>query len=229
MTLERPMFPPVADVIQFSDFAAARRAKQAPPDALAGFRAELIAKRKAKLLEITTSPENFTETCKNSRLRLSRRDAWWAADHLTDYWRARLDWWSALSIAQTHGIADANSYPKCDDYGQRSVLVDLWRDALLAQMLTPAPDQIAVNWKLAKLRGRDSRLNFAGEVNPERLQRAVDTDIEWLKAHPSRKSNGAVRQTRKGRELAAVVAIMPTADQQAIRATVREMLRERDQ
>ena len=33
----------------------------------------------------------------------------------------------------------------------------------------------------------------------------------------------------KGGELAAVAATMPTADEQAIRAMVREMLQERDQ
>ena len=194
---------------------------------MASLRVERIAKRKAKLLEITTSPENFTETCRNHRMRLSRRDAWWTASHLTDYWRARLEWQSALSIAQTHNVADANSYPKCD--ADRLALVDLWRAALLQQMLTPAPDQNAVNWKRAQLAGRNAHCNFPGEIKTERLQRAIDADVEWLKAHPSRKSIAAARQTMKGGEFAAVAATMPEADEQAIRATVREMLPERDQ
>jgi hypothetical protein len=123
---------------------------------------------------------------------------------LTDYWRARLDWQSALSVAQSNNVADANSYPKCED--GRLALVDQWRAALLKKMLTPAPDQNAVNWKRAQLAGRNARSNFGNDVNPERLQRAIDTDIEWLKAHPSRKSIAATRQAIKGGELAAVAA-----------------------
>jgi hypothetical protein len=52
-------------------------------------------------------------------LRLSRRDAWSAARHLTNYWHARMDWHSALSTAQQYDVADANLYPKCkDDHGK---------------------------------------------------------------------------------------------------------------
>ena len=113
MTIERPMFPPRADecrVIQFSSFAAeAKLAKEACPDALTSYREERIAKREAKLLELTTAPEKLSETCKNSRLRFSRRDAWWEARRLTDYLRARLDWHSALSSAQSWNVPGANS------------------------------------------------------------------------------------------------------------------------
>ena len=65
MTLERPMFPPIADecrVIQFSDFAAAAKlAKEERPDALTSYRDERLAKRAARLLEVTTAPETLTE------------------------------------------------------------------------------------------------------------------------------------------------------------------------
>jgi hypothetical protein len=71
--------------------------------------------------------EPESETCRNHRLRQSRRKAWWAAHHLTLYWRASMDWHSALSIAQSYNVADANSYPKSDDCENRHVLVDLWR------------------------------------------------------------------------------------------------------
>jgi hypothetical protein len=53
----------------------------------------------------------LTDTCRNQRLRLSRRDAWWVARRSTDYWRARLDWHTALGLAQEYNVADANSYP----------------------------------------------------------------------------------------------------------------------
>jgi hypothetical protein len=65
---------------------------------------------------------------------------------------------------------------------------------LVKQMLTPAPDVGAVNWKRTQLRGGQHRYTT---VKPERLQRAIDADVEWLKAHPSRKSIAAARQSKK--------------------------------
>jgi hypothetical protein len=192
MTAERPMFPPRAGecrVIQFSQFAAAAKLSKedSPQDnALTRFREERVARREAKLLELTTAPETLTTTCKNQRMRLSRRDAWWAAERLTRYWRARLDWWSALSLAQTYNVADANSYPKCHEDGlsdDRLSLVDLWRTALMKQMLTPAPDMAAVNWKRVQLRGGVHRHTA---VKPEKLERAIEADVQWLNDHPMR-------------------------------------------
>jgi hypothetical protein len=37
----------------------------------------------------------------------------------------------------------------------------------------------------------------AEKVKPERLQRAIEADIEWLEAHPTRKSIAASRQGKK--------------------------------
>jgi hypothetical protein len=114
---------------------------------------------------------------------------------LTDYWRARLNWSSALPTAQQYNVADANSYPKCDDYGKdRILLVDLWRTALVKQMLTPAPDVAAIAWKRAQLRAENYLYT---PVKPERLQRAIDADVEWLAAQPTRKSIAAARQSSK--------------------------------
>jgi hypothetical protein len=45
-------------------------------------------------------PPPATETAKNSRIRIARRDAWWHAGHVTDYWRARLEWQNAIETAQ---------------------------------------------------------------------------------------------------------------------------------
>jgi len=61
------------EVIQFSSFAAlARIAKETiPPDALTSYRDERLARRQARLLEVTEAPETLSETCKNSRLRLA--------------------------------------------------------------------------------------------------------------------------------------------------------------
>jgi hypothetical protein len=48
----------------------------------------------------------------------------------------------------------------------------------LQQMLTPAPDVAAVLWKRAKLRAEEWRHT---DVKPERLQRAIDADVDGLR------------------------------------------------
>lgn len=75
--------------------------------------------------ELEQQPERppATETAKDQRLRLSRRDAWRAADRVTYYWRARLNWQSALETAQRHGIADSASFPRVES---RFDYVDKW-------------------------------------------------------------------------------------------------------
>lgn len=200
MTIERPMFPPQADapIIPFAALEQMRsrkekRAEQQVRSLMAkgvdprrqeglweDYTAAQRAKREARLPEVTTAPETLTESCRNQRLRQARREAWRTASHLTDYWRARLDWQSALSCAQGWNVADANSYPKSED---RWALIDLWRAALVQQMLTPAPDLAAVAWKRAKLRGE--RL---GDVKPETIERSIAADEKWLAAHPARKN-----------------------------------------
>jgi hypothetical protein len=197
MTIERPMSPPAgqSNVVQFSAFAAVAAAQRQAADGAKVERGAFARNREAERRERELLTPPATDTCRNQRLRLSRRDVWWAAGRLTAYWRARMDWHNALSSAQTHGIADANSYPKCDD--DRQALVDLWRDALVKQMLTPAPDVAAIAWKRAQLRAENYR--YSG-VKPERLQSAIDADVEWLEAHPTRKSIAASRQSTKHRE-----------------------------
>ena len=51
-----------------------------------------------------------------------------------------------------------------------------------------------------QMRGR--QLRHTG-VKPERLQYAIDADVEWLEAHPTRKSIAASRQANGGKDEAA--------------------------
>jgi hypothetical protein len=135
------------EIIQFS--AAARTTRKAPRKPTAAkFTASCDDREERRPLE-----PPLTETCKNSRLRLTRRDAWWRAERVTDYWRARLDWHSALEIAHLHEIADSASLP-LPGKESRFDLVDKWREAVVKQLLTPAPDGAAVTWKRAQLAGR---------------------------------------------------------------------------
>ena len=168
----------MTNIVQFSSIQARRGTETAIGN-------RVLTPRQQRREGKPELPPPATETAASSRLRVARRDAWWAADHLTDYWRARLDWWSALSIAQSRNIADANSYPKCGDYGQRLVLVDLWREAVAKQLLTPAPDLGAITWKRAKLKSGD----FPHlPVKKERVERAIAEDVAFLAAHPTRRS-----------------------------------------
>jgi hypothetical protein len=186
MTIERPMFPPVeqSNVVQFSAAKlSAKRLDEMPTGPI------FVRRREHPL------PEPLTESCRNHRLRLSRRDAWNAARQLTNYWRARHDWQTALSIAQEYNVADSHKFPSADGE-ERFRFLDLWRTALVKQMLTPAPDVAAVNWKRAQLRAENYVYT---DAKPERLQRAIDADVEWLEAHPSRKSVAASRQAAMAR------------------------------
>jgi hypothetical protein len=134
-----------------------------------------------------------TETSRNARARRCRRDAWWCAQALTNYWRARMDFHSALNGAQRWGLADASSYPEVDG-DEWTELVEKWRAAIVEQMLTPAPDQGAVAWKRAKLGAEQWKYTGAKR---ERLERAIEADVEWLAAHPTRKSIAAKRPARE--------------------------------
>lgn len=134
--------------------------------------------RQARLRELPPA----TETAKNSRLRTVRRDAWWHAGRMTEYWRARLDWEHALGIAQQYGIADSTTFPPVEN--ERIRLVAKWREAVVRQLLTPAPDVSAITWKRAKLAGRELR-HLPIEV--ERLERVIADDVEFLAAHPTRR------------------------------------------
>src|SRR5260370_9282148 len=53
----------------------------------------------------------LSTTCKNSRLRQMRDEAWNRARNTTSYWRARLDWHGELECAQKWGLADSGSFP----------------------------------------------------------------------------------------------------------------------
>jgi hypothetical protein len=159
MTLERPMFPPRADercqIIQFST-AARISPKRRKPIAMAAGTSRMSR------VELEQEPERpardegeLSTTCKNSRLRQARDKAWDRARQTTSYWRARLDWHGELECAQKWRLADSGSFPPAADENRFS-LVDTWREAVVKQLLTPAPNVAAVAWKRAKLGGRDS-------------------------------------------------------------------------
>lgn len=134
--------------------------------------------------------EPLTETGRNQRKRQSRRDAWQMAERLTHFRAARMDWESALTSAQMWGVEGASNYSEADV--DRWMLVEQWRNALVSQMLTPAPDQAAINWKRGAL--RKGQWRYIADVTERQLHAAIDADVAWLAAHPSRKSVAATRR-----------------------------------
>ncbi len=126
----------------------------------------------------------LSTTCKNSRLRQARNEAWNRARRISWYWQARLDWHCALECAQHWGVADSGSFPSAAEENRFS-LVDTCSEAIAKQLLTPAPNIAAVAWKRAKLSGRDFPYL---PVKPERVERAIADDVAFLTAHPVRRS-----------------------------------------
>ena len=77
-------------------------------------------------------------------------------------------------------------------YKEHWRLVELWRAALVKQLLTPAPDLGAVTWKRTQL--ADEQYKHVG-VKRERIELAIAADAEWLAAHPTKRSIAASRQS----------------------------------
>jgi hypothetical protein len=241
-------------------------------------------KREARAREIGTV--ELTATAQNSRLRDARKTAWCEAETRVEYFHRRMEFECVVRRMQKMGLPEGNLHPAPMDRGEA---VRLWRAALVAQFLLPAPRNDCVAWKKARL--AIGEIERAGMMR-ERAQKVIDGDIAFLAAHPTKKSKPMSTEAKerrrnfkeamrrrikdiaasrdipddeirtvlslrhrhigefatkysvnlewllegKGRifkkdqqDRAAVVATMPEADQQAIRATVREILQERDQ
>lgn len=278
MTIERPMFPPRADaavsceIIQFSAIAGLSKKDR-----------KQIARRPSRV-EIEQVPavrdEGASLTLRNKHLRDARKGAWREADTIRSYWHARLKFQDAISSAQNHGVAEGDAHPP-HDHGDRWTILANYRQAIAQQMLTPAPDTLAIAWKKAALASGQHEYT---DIKAERIERSIADDEAFLAAHPTRRSNSEtmarsrefkdamrqrIRDVAASRDLsdeeiksvlrlkhhdvanftekhgvnlewllegrgrifkvAAAVTTLPMADQQAIRATVREILQERDQ
>jgi transcriptional regulator with XRE-family HTH domain len=124
----------------------------------------------------------FSETGRNERLRSDRRDVWRRARAETDYWEAMQQLCIAMLVAQREGIPAALSCPKVqmEDY---NAAYREYQTALLAQMLTPAPDVASVNWKRRRAFGR--RASWHAEQFGQ-IQGAIIADEAFLKSHPTR-------------------------------------------
>jgi hypothetical protein len=163
---------------------------------LAAFRTssvKRITQRRGTESEPRDIQENVSETAKNGKLRENRKELWRMAEAARLYWRARITFHDALSLAQSMEIPEGHYHPVADS-DDRMPMVRRWREALVRQVLTPAPDANSVKWKQAML--DSGNLKYA-DVETERVERAIADDVAFLEAHPTRRSIAASRQSSK--------------------------------
>jgi hypothetical protein len=124
-----------------------------------------------------------TKTSRNEGLRHERRKIWQKAEASTDYWKARLTFHDAISRAQLHGTEEGRPHQDVQP-DDRWPLLESYRAAIANQLLTPAPDAVAVKWKQTVLaRGHHTQLSS------EQIEIAIADDVAFLTARPARQSN----------------------------------------
>jgi hypothetical protein len=95
-----------------------------------------------------------------------------------------MDFDHAVYMAQREEIPEAAYHPVVDHKDLQ--LVERYREALVKQLLTPAPDLRSVTWKQAAL--AQGQYRYVG-VSDQRIERAIAEDLAFLAAHPVRQSN----------------------------------------
>ena len=130
--------------------------------------------------------EDVSETCKNARLRSLRHDNWRKANTLREYWSASVKMMDAIERVQHHNMLEGNLHPE-HKQADRWALIAKWRVAIVRQLLTPAPTAAEITWKRAAFKAGDHHYT---DVKPGQIERAIADDVEFLKAHPTRRPRG---------------------------------------
>jgi hypothetical protein len=180
-----------ADVIQLSAFrpkAGESSKAGASPMAL-----RLRERRARRAQRVADAPADETETCKNFRLRQQRRDDWCRADAVREYWKAAREMDSAIHRVQQHELPEGDLH-KLLVPGSCWPIIAKYRAAIMAQLLTPAPTALEIEWKRAAFKRGDHKYT---DVKPERIERAIADDLAFLAAHPVRRSNSETMARRR--------------------------------
>jgi len=99
------------------------------------------------------------------------------------YWHICMKMESAISYVQRFDVPEGKLHPVREpkDHG---TLIEKYRLAWCHLMLTPAPDMRSVTWKQAQVKAEnDEDTGLSGG----RIVQAIADDVEFLKAHPTRK------------------------------------------
>jgi hypothetical protein len=104
-----------------------------------------------------------------------------------------MDFYCAVYVAQREGLAEACHLHRRVEHSDHGFAVLRFREATVAQLLTPAPTVAAVNWKRATFANGDWKLS--GHGNAEQIEASIESDVAFLAAHPARQPvRGAGRE-----------------------------------
>lgn len=161
-----------------------RRLKDGTLDALMHMPSE------AQLAEMERERSKIASRLQASEaLRADRKRLWAAADAERRFLDARMKLDLAVDIAQRHGLREAlDQYPRVTpkDHGKAYTR---YIDALLQQLLAPAPDEAAITWKERILYGPKPVLL---DRDAKRVLLAIIDDKAFLEAHPARRSSSRI-------------------------------------
>ncbi|MET4149903.1 hypothetical protein [Bradyrhizobium sp. RT7b] len=143
---------------------------------------ETIVPCSARRLRQTKS-EPVTETGKNAKLRLQRREAWWQAERRVEYWKACMNMHSAIHSAQHGGLPEGDNHQKAEHWHWHPI-IDSYRKAIVELLLTPASTRLNVAWKQKALAAEEHKYT---DLSRERLEAAIARDLKFLAAHPTRR------------------------------------------
>jgi hypothetical protein len=134
----------------------------------------------SKVLEPVTDAE-LVDTQYNSLVRNTRAKAWNAARSKTEYYDALKD--AALRLECNKG---KTLFEFTAVLPSREKLVDLYRQALADQLLTPAFQKLDIEWKKRQL----AKLGLYVPMRPEDVTASIQADENFLARHPVKRERG---------------------------------------
>jgi hypothetical protein len=101
-----------------------------------------------------------------------------------------MDFYFAVYVAQREGMIEARRDHRPIELGDHGFAVTGLREAIAAQLLTPAPDVASIKWKRrAFAKNGWRRVDVTAEEIEQQIERAIAEDVAFLAAHPVRRSN----------------------------------------
>ena len=127
--------------------------------------------------------EPATETSKNAKLRLQRREAWWKAERKVEYWKACMKMHHVISSVQRAGLPEGDNHQKAEHWHWHPIAAN-YRKAIADLFLTPAHRLSDITWKQKALAAEEHKYT---DLSRERIEAAIARDIDFLAAHPTRR------------------------------------------
>ncbi|GMP11868.1 hypothetical protein [Bradyrhizobium sp. TM239] len=127
--------------------------------------------------------EPTTETARNAKLRLQRREAWWKAERKVEYWKACMKMHTAISSVQRAGLPEGDNHQKTENSHWHPIAAN-YRKAIAELFLTPAHRLTDITWKQKALAAEEHKYT---DLSRDRIEAAIAQDIDFLAAHPTRR------------------------------------------